>query len=89
MAVGETAQSGAPQAVSDRARETVTAQREHLFPWVKPYYAEPLVLSDGEGVWVRDEQGKEYLDLFAGILTTSVGHCHPDVVSAVEAQMRA
>ncbi len=88
MAVGETAQRGAPQAVSDRERETVTAQREHLFPWVKPYYAEPLVLSDGEGVWVRDEQEREYLDLFAGILTTSVGHCHPDVVSAVEAQIR-
>ena len=62
--------------------------REHLFPWVKPYYAEPLVLSQGEGVWVRDKEGKEYLDFFAGILTTSVGHCHPDVVSAVEAQMR-
>jgi 4-aminobutyrate aminotransferase-like enzyme len=66
----------------------VAAHREHLFPWVKPYYADPLVLSEGEGVWVRDEQGKEYLDFFAGILTTSVGHCHPDVVSAVEKQIR-
>ncbi len=62
--------------------------RSHLFPWVKPYYEEPLVLSEGEGVWVRDEHGKQYLDFFAGILTTSVGHCHPDVVSAVGAQIR-
>ena len=88
MAVSETAQSRAPEATSDRASEIVAAHREHLFPWVKPYYAEPLVLSEGEGVWVRDEQGKEYLDFFAGILTTSVGHCHPDVVLAVEAQIR-
>ena len=88
MAVSETAQSRAPEATSDRASEIVAAHREHLFPWVKPYYGEPLVLSEGEGVWVRDEQGKEYLDFFAGILTTSVGHCHPDVVSAVEAQIR-
>ena len=88
MAVGETAQSRGLEAVSDRSSEIVAAHREHLFPWVKPYYGEPLVLSEGEGVWVRDERGKEYLDFFAGILTTSVGHCHPDVVSAVEAQMR-
>ena len=87
MAVDETAQTRALEAVPDGAQETVTAQRAHLFPWVKPYYAEPLVLSDGEGVWVRDEQGKEYLDFFAGILTTSVGHCNPDVVSAVGAQI--
>ncbi len=87
MAVNETAQIGALEAVPDGAQETVTAQREYLFPWVKPYYAEPLVLSGGEGVWVRDEQGKEYLDFFAGILTTSVGHCNPDVVSAVGAQI--
>ena len=88
MAVGETAQSRAPEALSDRSQETVAAHLEHLFPWVKPYYDEPLVLSEGEGVWVRDERGNAYLDFFAGILTTSVGHCHSDVVSAVEAQMR-
>lgn len=61
--------------------------KSQLFPWVKPYYAEPLVLSEGEGVWVRDKLGKKYLDFFAGILTTSVGHCNPDVVSAVAAQI--
>ena len=62
--------------------------RAHLFPWVKPYYEEPLLLCSGQGVWVRDAAGREYLDLFGGILTTSVGHCHPQVVAAVEAQAR-
>ena len=88
MAISEAAQTRAKEATSDRAQEVLATQREHLFPWVKPYYAEPLLLSEGEGVWVRDEQGKEYLDFFAGILTTSVGHCNPDVVSAVETQLR-
>ena len=88
MAVGETTQTRAPESGSDQALETVAAQGEHLFPWVKPYYTDPLVLSEGEGVWLRDVQGREYLDFFAGILTTSVGHCHPDVVAAVEAQTR-
>ena len=27
--------------------------------------------------WLWDSAGKRYLDLFAGIVTVSVGHCHP------------
>jgi len=70
------------------AEEVIRAHRERLFPWVRPYYHEPLVLDRGEGVWVRDVEGREYLDLFSGILTTSVGHAHPVVVDAVDRQMR-
>ncbi len=81
-------QSGSAGAVTSRARRIVESHREHLFPWVKPYYADPPVLEEAEGVWVRDSEGREYLDLFSGILTTSVGHCNPDVLDAVEAQMR-
>ncbi len=61
--------------------------KEFLFPAVRPLYDEPLVLEEGEGVRVRDVDGQEYLDLFGGILTTSVGHCHPEVVGRVQAQV--
>ena len=70
-----------------RTRALTAAQADYLFPWVRPYYSEPLALSEGEGVWVRDVEGEEYLDLFAGILTTSVGHCNPAVLDAVHDQM--
>ncbi len=70
-----------------RARALTADQKDYLFPWVRPYYGEPLALSSGEGVWVRDVEGDEYLDLFAGILTTSLGHCHPAVLDAVGTQM--
>ncbi len=72
---------------SGLATDVTGRHRRHLFPWVKPYYAEPIVLSEGEGVWVRDAEGREYLDFFAGILTTSLGHCHPEVIAAVESQI--
>lgn len=62
--------------------------RAALFPWVRPLYSEPLALSEGEGVWVRDQSGRAYLDMFGGILTTSIGHCHPRVVDAVSTQAR-
>ena len=68
--------------------EIVAGQREYLLPSILHLYSEPLVLAEGEGVRVRDPEGKEYLDLFSGILTTSVGHCHPRVVGAVTEQMR-
>ncbi len=54
---------------------------------MKPLYAEPLVLVEAEGVRARGADGREYLDLFAGILTTSIGHCHPRVVAAVRDQV--
>ncbi|WP_425155010.1 aspartate aminotransferase family protein [Candidatus Palauibacter sp.] len=74
-------------AAESRTQALAAAQAYYLFPWVRPYYSEPLALSEGEGVWVRDVDGDEYLDLFAGILTTSVGHCNPVVLDAVHDQM--
>ena len=76
----------ADHAATKSSKTIVDRQRSLMFPWVKPYYAEPLVLSEGAGVRVRDANGVEYLDLFAGILTTSVGHCHPRVVEAITRQ---
>jgi 4-aminobutyrate aminotransferase-like enzyme len=67
--------------------ETLLGQREFLLPSMLHLYDEPLVLSEGEGVRVRDPEGREYLDLFAGILTTSVGHCNPRVLEETSKQM--
>ena len=61
-------------------------QQKHVFDCVRPLYDEPVAIAEGSGCWVRDFDGREYLDAFAGILTTSLGHCHPAVVSAVQDQ---
>jgi alanine-glyoxylate transaminase/(R)-3-amino-2-methylpropionate-pyruvate transaminase len=67
---------------------TVRAKhKEFLFPCVANYYEEPIVLSEGQGSFVRDVDGREYLDFFGGILTLGLGHCHPDVVAAVQEQV--
>ncbi|NCG34251.1 MAG: aminotransferase class III-fold pyridoxal phosphate-dependent enzyme [Proteobacteria bacterium] len=67
--------------------EIVHGQREYLLPSMLHMYSEPLSLVEGKGVRVKDAEGREYLDLFAGILTTSVGHCNPRVNDAVNTQM--
>ncbi len=44
------------------------------------------MIVEGHMQWLWDETGKRYLDCFAGIVTVSVGHCHPKVMAKVNAQ---
>lgn len=50
------------------------------------YQKRDLVIVRGEGAMVWDETGREYVDCVAGIGVANVGHCHPAVVAAVQAQ---
>jgi acetylornithine/N-succinyldiaminopimelate aminotransferase len=46
----------------------------------------PITLVRGEGTRVWDLDGREYLDFVAGIAAVSLGHCHPEIVKAIERQ---
>lgn len=61
--------------------------REYMMPSTFHYYPESLVLQRGEGMFLFDAEGQKYLDFFGGILTVSLGHCHPEVVGAVQQQL--
>ena len=58
-------------------------EREHL---ISTYARHPVVFVRGEGACLWDDEGHEYLDFLCGISVTSVGHCHPAVVQAVQEQ---
>ena len=51
------------------------------------YGTPPIALVSGSGCWVRDDDGREYLDLLAGIAVNSLGHAHPAVIGAVTEQV--
>jgi alanine-glyoxylate transaminase / (R)-3-amino-2-methylpropionate-pyruvate transaminase len=68
------------------AADILQGQADFLFPAARPYYVEPIVIREANGATVVDVDGREYLDFFGGILTTSIGHCHPEVVAAVQDQ---
>jgi len=61
----------------------VELEAKHFFPVGK---RQPVTLVKGEGTRVWDEDGREYLDFVAGIAAVSLGHCHPEVVKAVQEQ---
>src|SRR5262247_1706684 len=68
------------------AAEVLALRKAHVNPGIFHYYREPLMVVEGKWQYLFDEKGRRYLDGFAGIVTVSVGHCHPHVVAAVNAQ---
>jgi 4-aminobutyrate aminotransferase len=68
-----------------KAQEIVAADAR----WVTPSYPRPayqLVVDRAEGVWVEDVDGNTFLDCNAGVAVCSTGHCHPEVVRAIQEQ---
>jgi acetylornithine/N-succinyldiaminopimelate aminotransferase len=63
-------------AIAQRARKVLTPN----------YKQQPIALVRGAGTRVWDADGKEYLDLFGGAAVGVLGHCHPAMVRALEAQ---
>ena len=66
------------------ARRILEADERYISPSYTRSY--PLVAKRGRGVIVEDVDGNEFLDFSAGIAVTSTGHCHPDVVAAIQKQ---
>ena len=56
-------------------------RKNFLYPTQVPYYTEPLCLVRAKGSRVWDETGREYLDAIGGIVSISVGHNHPRIVT--------
>ena len=58
-----------------------------LFKSVANYYGGDVVLESGDGLTLRDADGREFLDFFGGILTVSIGHCDSRVTGPLKAQI--
>lgn len=46
----------------------------------------PVTFTKGQGVWLWDDQGQQYLDALSGIAVNGLGHAHPKFVEAISAQ---
>jgi len=67
--------------------ELIAMRKQFTNPAIFTLYREPLLIVEGYMQYLYDETGRRYLDLFAGIVTVSVGHCHPTVVKRVTEQV--
>src|SRR3981189_2303011 len=66
------------------ARRVLVGDEKYISPSYTRSY--PLVAKSGRGIVVTDVDGNEFFDFSAGIAVTSTGHCHPDVVAAIQKQ---
>jgi 4-aminobutyrate aminotransferase len=67
-----------------RARAVIERDHAVLSPSYTRSY--PFVAERGEGAIVEDADGNRFLDLNAGIAVVATGHCHPEVVRAIQEQ---
>jgi 4-aminobutyrate aminotransferase len=67
-----------------KARAAVEADHRLISPSYTRSY--PLVAKRGRGARIEDSDGNEFLDFAAGIAVVSTGHCHPEVVAAIQKQ---
>ena len=72
--------------VGPSPQEVLALRKEHLSPAIFHYYKNPIMIVQGHGQYLFDETGRRYLDGIGGIVTVSVGHCHPEVTAAANEQ---
>lgn len=78
-----------PPATSDPAAgaRAYDLDRAHVFhSWSAQGALDPLTLAGGSGSWVWDFQGNRYLDFSSQLVNVNIGHQHPRVVAAIQAQ---
>lgn len=70
--------------VAEQERALIARRERALGPAYRLFYANPVHLVRGEGVWLYDPDGKAYLDVYNNV--ACVGHCHPHVTAALSKQ---
>jgi taurine---2-oxoglutarate transaminase len=71
----------------DAAQQAYDDDRAHVFhSWSAQGALKPMVVSAAQGSWVWDGDGTRYLDFSSQLVNTNIGHQHPKVVAAIQAQ---
>jgi 4-aminobutyrate aminotransferase len=73
-----------PPLPGPEARRVLELDRQYISPSYTRSY--PLVAKRGRGALVEDVDGNIFLDFSAGIAVVATGHCHPEVVAAIQEQ---
>ena len=70
-------------------RDELRKKRDkYMVPGLKHMFSDSPNFVKGKAQYLYDENDNEYLDMFAGIVTVSVGHCHPKVTQATIEQLQ-
>lgn len=76
----------AANTLDEKTSALVKSRLNNVGPTTMLFYQEPLHIVRGEGTWLYDSNGRQFLDVYNNV--PSLGHCHPKVIEAVHDQMR-
>lgn len=79
--------TAAPKTSKQTSADVAAVRAAHLMQLPGPMFAKPVQIVEGKMQYLYDENGKEYLDGFAGVATVSLGHSHPHFVAKLKAQI--
>ena len=68
--------------------DIIRKKKEYLIPCVRHFYKKPMQIVKGEGQYLYDHLGKQYLDCYSGVSVMNAGHCHPHIVEQICEQVR-
>lgn len=66
----------------------VEKKRKYIMPCLGHFYRKPMQIVRGSMQYLYDSEGKEYLDLFAGVSVVNCGHCNPEITDAICRQVK-
>ena len=69
-------------------KQMLLLKEQYLIPCVYHFYRDPMVLERGEGCYLFDTEGKQYLDCYSGVGVTSCGHSNPEIIRSSIAQLK-
>lgn len=69
------------------SEEIVQMRKDYLMPCLGYFYKDPPVFVKGEMQYLYDDQGKKYLDFFAGVSVMNCGHSNPEILNKVTSQL--
>jgi len=84
MAMINAYNAAAAASLPDHERAMIGRRERLLGPAYRLFYEKPVHVVRGDGVWLYDPDGNEYLDVYNNV--ACVGHCHPHVVAALTKQ---
>ncbi len=91
MTTSDAAPSDQTEIETDWSADAIIARRNTYYAATQRSfvpYREPMIFRRGEGQYLWDDRGQKFIDLLAMNVCISVGHAHPKVTAAVEAQIR-
>ncbi|MDT8301196.1 MAG: aspartate aminotransferase family protein [Sedimentisphaerales bacterium] len=77
-----------PENKTPGPKTIIEKKKKYLIPCIYHFYKNPPHIVRGEGMYLYDSQGRQYIDFYSGVSVNALGHCHPEITDAICRQVK-